>query len=213
MDYTSPSNSKKSKELEEGKSTTPEKNLDKVVKGEVIVKKKGLGRRAKDLVLAADLKGAAKYVLISVMIPNIRNLIFEAGDTWWKQIVYRGEPSRRSGLPGSSYRVQYNNPIQRQQYPPDPRYAPPVQQGPRRSQRSSQDDLILSSRQEAEEVLTHLNDIIEKYDCASVFDLHELVGIPSNHAEQKWGWGSLVGTPIHQVREGFLLALPPAEPI
>lgn len=74
------------------------------------------------------------------------------------------------------------------------------------------DEIVIGSRQEAEEVLDQLYDLISKYDEASVADLYELTGIPSAHTDQKWGWKELRGSGVGRVRGGgYLLELP--EPI
>jgi hypothetical protein len=62
-------------------------------------------------------------------------------------------------------------------------------------------------------VLERLSDIIEQYAVASLADLHELAGIPTTHVDNKWGWESLRFAEIRQIREGYLLDLPPAEAI
>lgn len=213
-------NSKKSKEQAEakaeGRETASEKNLEQIpLQGDVIIKKRSLGRRFKDLLVQADLKGAAVYVVTDRMIPHIRNMIFDSGEAWLGRVIYRGKDPTKGNFPGAGYRVQYNNPINRQGYPPDPRYAPPVPLGPRSKGvgRSGQNDVILTSREDAQSVLTQLMDVIEQFECVSIFDLHEILGVPTNHVEQKWGWNNLTGTPIYPVQEGYLLALPPAEQI
>lgn len=77
------------------------------------------------------------------------------------------------------------------------------------------DDLyiILSTRDEAERVLEQLMLIIDKYEVTSIADLRELVGLPTTHVDQKWGWDRLNDVVIRQVREGYLLDLPPADQI
>lgn len=62
-------------------------------------------------------------------------------------------------------------------------------------------------------VLERLNDIIDRYEVASVADLHELVGLPTTHVDNKWGWENVRYAEVRQIREGFLLDLPPAMPI
>ena len=73
--------------------------------------------------------------------------------------------------------------------------------------------MILASREEAELVLERLLDIISKYEVASLADLYDLTGLPSSHVDNKWGWTYLNNTEIRQVRDGYLLDLPPLEEI
>ncbi len=58
-----------------------------------------------------------------------------------------------------------------------------------------------------------MNDIIETYEVASVADLQDLVGLPSSHVDNKWGWINLHDVQIRQIREGYVIDLPQAEPM
>jgi hypothetical protein len=69
------------------------------------------------------------------------------------------------------------------------------------------------SREEAENVIERLGDIIDVYKVATVADLHSLCDLPSTYIDNKWGWQALNYASVRQIREGFLLDLPPAEPI
>ncbi len=202
-------NSKRQKETE----SLPAKKVEKVIATEVIVQKKTIGRKFKDLLVAADFRTVLRYVGTDVLIPAARNMVVDASTKGIERLLYGESSGRRRGMYGPSSRVTYNNPINRGYRDSSPgRYAPPVSPEPR-SIRHSRDDLILSSRDEAEIVLERLNDIIDTYEVASVADLNDLVGIPASHVDQKWGWIYLRDVGIRQVREGWLIDLPPAEPI
>lgn len=81
------------------------------------------------------------------------------------------------------------------------------------SRQARDDVVILATRSEAELVLERLGDIIDKFEVASVGDLHDLLGLPQTHVDQKWGWTYVGDASIRQVREGYLLDLPLAAPI
>lgn len=85
-------------------------------------------------------------------------------------------------------------------------------QAPRRD-RYVIDDLILPDRDQADLVVERLIDILDKYETASVANLFELVGLPTTHIDHKWGWTSIVGIEVRQIREGYLIELPPVEAI
>jgi len=82
-----------------------------------------------------------------------------------------------------------------------------------RIQKHETGDIILASKAEAEMVLDGLSTIISQYDVASVADLHDLVGLPTTFVDNNWGWTRIGGSNIRQIREGFLLDLPPVESI
>lgn len=201
------SNSNKLKGIEPG----PAKNIERVVAGEVIVQKKSISRKFKDLFVEADFRSVLRYVSMDVLLPAARNMIVDASTKGVERLLYGESAVRRRNM-GIGPRITYNNPINRDYRGTSVRYAPPVSSEPRISRRS-QDNFILSSREEAELVLERMNDIIENYEIASVADLNELIGLPSTHVDNKWGWMFLGNVQIRQIREGFLIDFPPAEPI
>jgi hypothetical protein len=205
MDYTG--NSDKSKE------PVPEKKkFEKVVTGEVVDKEIGLGRKFKNVFFGGDAKQSARYVAGDVLLPALRNLIVDMATMGIERLV-NGEGSRRRGrsIPTTS-RVQYNA----YSGMVEPRQLGRVNlpgQPPRITARAQERDLILERREDAEAVLEQLTIIIDQYEVASVSDLNELLGRPSSHIDQKWGWTSLGHVSIRQVREGYHLDLPQPEEI
>lgn len=203
-DYTS--NSKKSKEQPTPKAT--EKVVEKVVVGEVTVQKKTLGRKIKDVVAQADFKGSTNYVIAEVLIPAARNMFLDSITKGAERLVGGNvQPRPRYGT--GTRVTMYNSPIHRGPREIGPTRRPPIEPRTRRTQA----DYILASRDEADLVLERLNDIIDNYDVASVADLNDLLGMPTTYTDNKYGWVYLGDTQIRQIREGYLLDLPPAEPI
>lgn len=196
-------NSKKAKE----ESQEPDKKIEKVVTGEVIVQKKSLGRKFKDLFINADFGGAVRHVAAEVMLPAARNMIVDASTKTIERVIY-GESAahRRRNGPGPTY--SYNTPISRNYRPRDPRAVTPA-----RSSRQSREDFILGHKEEADLVLERMHDILDNYEVVTVADMNELVGWRSNHVDNKWGWVDLRGSDVRQVRDGYLIDLPPAQPV
>lgn len=207
MDYAS--NSRKNKEEKE----KPEKKVDRVVTGEVIVQKKSIGRKFKDLFIEADFRSVIGYVIHDVLIPAARNTIVDASTKGIERMMYGESAIRRRNFGPGPRLTTYHTPVNRGLNSAIPaRSAPPISVAPR-TMRSTREDFILSSREEGELVLERMNDIIDNFDVVSVADLNELVGYPPSHIDNKWGWSDLSGVQIRQVREGYLIDLPPVEPI
>lgn len=200
-------NSNKNRDQDERVKPNEDKVVDQVTTGMVVKKKTPLGQKFKNIFFGGDSKGAARYIAADVLLPALRNLLVDATTKGVERFVYgESRPMRRPGYDFRS-RVQYNNPIMRDSRPgrlPD--------QTPRMMRRDTS-DLVLASREEGELVLERLIDILDKYDVASVADLYDLTGLPSSHVDNKWGWHQLHNAEVRQVREGFLLNLPPAEEI
>lgn len=197
------------------KAELPKKDIQKVVTVDAVQRKKPLGRRFKELFFGGDAKSSVKYVVTDVLIPALKNMVVDAGTEGLKRSVYGESYLRRRHEVGRP-RVSYNA---------MDRFAPPLvdrysrrptmlpDQPPHMSRRRDSEELILHSREEAETVIERLSDIIDKYDVVTIADLHDLVGLPTTYVDNKWGWSVLKYATVRQVHEGYLLDLPPVEPI
>lgn len=204
------SNSNKSK------ASKDKPRAEKVVKGEVISRPKPIGSRFKNLFLGGEAKEASRYILGEVLLPAFRNLIVDSIRIGTERVVY-GESTRRYTPPYSrspyAGRVTYQTPVNRSYPDPrEPRQAYiPDQVGSRRRQQGQ--EVILSTKEEAETVVEMMIDVIDKYDMVSLADFYDLLGLPTNHVDNNWGWTFLNDVEIRQVREGWIIDLPPAEPV
>lgn len=208
-------NSKKSKG-EIPSDPKPEKNLEKIVQAEVVSKKKPLGRRFKDIFFGGEFRNAGQYILGDVLLPAFRNLLVDATTEGVRRMVYGDSTQSRRRPPDPRGRVSYNSPVRRystyDQYEMRPPDQPPRMSSLQQPTKSS-NELIFRTKEDAEAVLERVYDILDQYDCVSVADLHELVGLPSAHTDHKWGWTHLDKAGIRQTRDGFLLELPNPEPV
>lgn len=204
MDY--PPNSDKSK-LGEYEN----KKVERVTSSDPIRRKKSLGKNFKKTFFGGDARGAIQYVIFGVIIPAAKDTLAEAGAQGIERLIFgdsrrRPSVSRPSGPQGY---VSYN------------RYAMGGQQqeAPARtlSRRARSmhdfDEIVLSSRREAEDVIDRLFDLVGQYGSATVSDLYELVGLQSTHTDNKWGWEDARGAGVTRVRNGYLLDLPEPEPL
>ncbi len=204
MDYQS--NSHKSKEE---KATTPDKKVEKVTTGVVVEKKPTLGQKFKNLFFGGEFRGASRYIAGDVLLPAFRNLLVDATTKGVERVVYGESMQTRRRPVDYGTRVQYNNPLSTQR----DRARLPDQPIRSRQPRRDLNDFVLASREDAALVLERLIDILDKYEVASVADLYDLTGLPSSHVDNKWGWTYLNNAEIRQVRNGYLLDLPPTEEI
>lgn len=198
-----PSNSHVSKgELYNGN----EKKVEKVITGNVVQKKKSLGQKMARTFLEDEGKNVASYLLYDVLIPAAKATISDLVSGGIEMLLFGTTKGRRvnNNLNKSyvSYSSYYQKPSQ------------PVQQRVSYNKaRLNFDDIILETRGEAEEVLSHLIELVETYGMASVADLYELVGITGSFTDNKYGWTNLSTASISRVRDGYLLNLPNTIPI
>ena len=203
-------NSDKSKQAAQ---KPPEKKLVKVTTGDVAVKPKSLGSRFKNVFFGGDFNTAAEYVGTEVLLPAIRNLVVDVVNKGIDQLVYGRTGMRRPPRPSYSPRVQYNNPVNRgigitRAYLPDQRPIDRWQRGTKVG-----DDVIVASREDADAVVENLTAAVEQYEVVSLADLHDLLGLPSPHTDNKWGWTNLAAVEVRQVRDGWQISFPPLEEI
>jgi hypothetical protein len=196
MDF--PSNSHKSKE----KTKKQEKKVEKVTSGKVVKQKKSLGKKFAETFLGDNIESVSSYIIYDIIIPAAKNMISDTVSNGIEMLLFgqtRGSRTRRDR--GKSY-VSYSN-----YYKDRDRYRD-RQISQRNRARHNFDDIILESRGEAEEVLSHLVDLTEDYGMASVADLYDLVGVTSNFTDNKYGWDNLSSGRVVPVRGGYLLELP-----
>lgn len=207
-----PSNSRRQTEST-GNKPEPKK-IEQIATGDVVRRKKPLGRRFSETFVGGDAKSAGAYVLFDVLLPAAKDMVADAMSMGVEKMLF-GEArstSRRGGTRSStnSY-VSYNryaptNPTTRREEP---------RANPSRRARASHDfdEIILATRVEAEEVVDRLFDLVSRYESATVSDLYELVGVAGTFTDEKWGWTDIRGAGVSRVRNGYLLDLPKPEPL
>lgn len=186
-----------------------EKKIERVTQTAAIRRKKSLGRKFKDLFFGGDARSTGHFIVNSVLIPAAKDMIVEAGREGVEKLV-RGDSYRRRNSP-SSGPMGYTSYNRRTM---DPRVtAPPRPLSSRARARHDFDEIILNTRQEAEEVIERMFDIVSRYDSVTVSDLYELVGIRSTHVDHKWGWTDMRGAGVARTKDGYLLELPDIQPL
>jgi hypothetical protein len=206
---------------EEGPGKQEEvKQVRRVIEGEVIRRKKPMLRRFRDL-FVGDGRSVKDMVLEDILVPGLRDMFYDAFTSGVEGMLYRGDhrprgrrPSQRGGgggwhNGGTRYDRMGSGSRERRE---DPRDRDRREMSDRGRARHDFDEVILSTRAEADEVLGQLYDLLEKYDAVSVHDLYHLVGISSTPMDHKWGWTELFNSGITRTRGGgYLLDLPSPE--
>ncbi len=182
-----------------------EKRVEKIVTGQVKTKKKSKFSKFTEEFISEDAKNVKSYVFGEVLIPAIKKAISDIVTDGIDIILY-GESRKRNGR-STADRVSY-----RSYYDQDRR----VSSGNQRMAVAagySYDDIILSTRGEAEEVLARMDELMATYGLVRVADLYDLVGITGNYTDNKYGWMNIQSARIDRVREGYIIRMPRAMPI
>lgn len=189
----------------EQKETDERKKLDKIVTGEAKRIKKNEMARFKDVFISEDVKNVKSYILSDVLVPAIKKLINDIVTDGIQMILFGGT-NCKSGASGSRVNyVSYNN------YS-NSRNENSVVRRPVTGY--SFDKIRIDNRGEAEEVLSQMDAIIEKYGMARVTDFYDLVGVTGNYTDNKYGWSNLSTARIVRTSDGgYVIELPRAMPI
>lgn len=193
-----------------------ELKLDKVISGQVIKRKKPLGRRFMDTFFSGDASGVIPYLFRDVLIPALQDMATDMVKQGIERAVY-GEvrTTHRSGYRGSNTlprtHVSYDRPSGIVGRSP----ASYSSVAPRRpvTQPSAFDigEIILDSMINAQVVADELDKTIAQYGAATVANLNDLLGQTSAYTDNKYGWTDLSQMTIKRIREGYLLSLPDPE--
>lgn len=209
-DYKPNSNSLKEAQKKNQQSETNKlesKKVEKVVTGVVRTKKKNKFEGIMSNFISEDAKSVKSYVFGEVLIPAIKKAISDIVTDGIDIILY-GESRGRNNKNRPSNYVSYSN------------YSNDRRDRSRMNERHgimagsySYDDIILSSRGEAEDVLARMDELIETYGLVRVADLYDLVGITGNYTDNKYGWMNIRNAEIARVRDGYMIKMPRAVPI
>lgn len=199
-DFEYPSNSELSKRTVI-KEPVKEKKVEQIVTGTVIRQKKTLGQKFSEAFLGDDTRSVGDYILHDVLIPAMKATLSDMVGGGIEMLLF-GERRSRSTIYRDRDRsyVPYNK-VSRSIR--DDREPVRVNRS-----RSDLDDIIIETRGEAEDVLSNLVDLIERYDVVSIADYYDMVGIESNFTDNKYGWTNLRDASVERVRRGYCIRLP-----
>lgn len=177
-----------------------QRHAEKVIKGEVVVKKKTSAQRFAEEFMAEDFNNVKNYIVADVLMPAIKSTIADIISNACEMLLFGETRGRKSSNNGKASYTSYSSIYGNKQSS--------VRTVTSMKPAYDYDAIILTSRGEAEDVLDHLCDLIDTYGMARVADLYDLVGIPTKFTDNNWGWESLGEAHVQRVREGYLLKLP-----
>lgn len=211
---TYPNNSDRAKARIQEEPQRPDK-LDKVTHGKVVQKKKSFGRRFAEAFGAREGQGVMDYILYDIIIPATKNMIVDSIQNGAEMMIFgeiQGGRRRRGGYDsGRGYRydrVSYRD-DDRRGYGRDRR---DDDRGDRRAPSGMRDyeDIIFDSKEDAEDVISNLVDLIDAYGQATVADLYDLAGLTPEYTCGNYGWRNLGSARSRHIRDGYVLDLPRA---
>ena len=193
-DYRKNSNKAKEEQMASGKK------VEKIVKGSAKAKKKSELRKIADTFIQTDAKTVGEYIWVDVLVPAVKKTFADIVTNSLDMFLWGKSGGRRSR--GDSERISY-----RSFYNSDRRT---LREPERRQKSYDYDEIILDSREEAEEVLARMDELLADYKMVSVADFYDLVGITGKTTDNHYGWTDLAKAEVVRDRDGYLIKLPRA---
>ncbi len=159
-----------------------------VAKGRV---SKSIGATVARSIFAESVSGVGNYVLHELILPNIREMIQSVVVGGIERALY-GDSAPKPYRPRAGYGF-YSAPSRPAGWTSRTNYsagAPTPRDDQWTNRPPSYSDLVVPSRQEAEDVLQALLDMAERYGSASVGDLFSLAGMSTTHVDESWTWNA-----------------------
>lgn len=207
-----PNNSDKAARGDVNNGDKPKK-LKPIVKGKVMKQKRTAWDKFKDAFLGES-ENMGDYILYDVLVPAFRDTISDMGFGVIERLFGNGRS--RSGYSNSvvrdrgrsyiSYNTVANN--NRRSGREDRR---DLDRGARA--RHNFDNVIFTSRGEAEDVLAHLVDMTMEYGEATVRSFYELSNIEADYTDDNYGWTNLRDAYVDRTRNGHIIVFPPTRPL
>lgn len=182
----------------------PEKKVEKVVSGNVTIKKKSTLAKIRDMFIAEDADKVGGYILMDVLVPSIKKAIVDIIKSS-ADMIFGTKGASQSSVTKYTYGgtpyVQYSSSNKKPE--------------PVNVSRSQYEvgDIIFENRSDAEEVLDKLGELISVYGQASVADLCEMVNAPYEFVANKYGWKNIHDAVPIRVPNGYSLRLPRSMPL
>lgn len=196
------SNSHKSKEEAAKKA---EKKIEPVVTGAVKQRKKSEIRKLTDVFVSEDVGNVKSYILMDVLVPAIKKAVSDIVTNGVDMLLY-GESGRTKKRDAGASRVSYRSYYEKERERREG-IGSRVQTG------YDFDEYVLNNRGEAEEVLSQMDDLIDRYKVVTVADYCELIGVRSRYTDNNYGWTSIRNARVVPVRDGYVIKLPKVMPL
>lgn len=200
VDYTPNANKAKP---EQSVANVERKKLDRVVSGNA-KRKPDAARKLTNLFAPGDMSSIKEYLIMDVIVPATKKMISEIVRNGIDMLMY-GESGRGKTYVGNSDKVSYRS-----------YYGSNDNRNSNTRTRSvfDYDNVVIPTRQEAEEVIRRMDEVIETYGTVSVADLYDLCGVTDhNYMNAKYGWMDIRTAEAVRVANGYILKLPRALPL
>lgn len=179
-------------------NTVLDKKIEKVVKGTVKKKRKSEVTKFKDTFISEDINSVKSYILLDVLVPSIKKALSDIVKDGIDMILYGDKQGSRN----NSSHVPYRN------YSSNSRPS-------NHATRTNYDfaDLVFDTRSEAENVLSNMDELMDRYGAVAVADMYDLAGVTCNYTDYKYGWTNISSAQVVHGRDGYIIKMPRVVPV
>ena len=181
----------------------PEEEPIRTLDGTIKPQKKSLMRRIADAFIATDRKDIKDYLVFDILIPGLKRGLEDVVH----MMLYNDKKSphieRRRGE-SRIRRLEFNSLR-------DARRDDDEMLGSRLI--AGECDLIFTTRSKAEEALDMVTERIEDRGFATLKYYYTITRQPTDWTQENWGWRSMAGAKVVEVRGGYKLRMPRLEEI
>ena len=181
--------------------------------GQAVARKKSIGKKFREQFAGDDAKTVGVYLLVDVVVPALKNLLYDLGNEGLKRTLFGG--SARPGAVGtiigstlaSTSRTAYSS-FSKATPNPATQIGPSTEMTPQQRAMHDFSGIILQSREQAYQIIDVLSGLIDDYGAATVNDFYACIGQTPEFTAVKYGWKSLGSAEVRHIREGYLLEMP-----
>lgn len=170
-----------------------DEKLEQVTTG-ATVRKRSLG------IIEEKPSTVGSHLRDDVLVPGIKKIlndIIKSASDWFFFGVKGAPVDRHRPLGGN---VQYSN-----------YYDRPVASAARPSTTFSPEDVVMSTRGDAETVLVRMQEYLGRYGTVPASKLYDLNGIRCPYTAENYGWRNLDNARVREVRGGYIIDFPKME--
>lgn len=186
-----------------GEKPKPEKEVQRVTTNEVVVRKRGLGKRFAEVFIGSDARSVWQYIAYDVLVPAAKDMVSDAVSSGIERMLF-GDSSRGKSR---GYGYQSNKGFTNySKYSGGSSSSRPM--STRARARHDFKEIVFETRPEAEDALRQLFQLLDSYNVVTLNDFYSSVGVTGSFADEKYGWTDLRGSRVERVRGGYIIDLP-----
>ena len=183
---------------EEQKAVEEKKKVEKVVSGAVQTKKKSVVDKAAET-FVSDIVSDVLIPAAKKTVSDVVKTVFDIARDGIDALLYGDKGRPRGDSPvRRAYTKYYDSGSTRSRFDEDNKAKPRVEF----------DEIVYTSRGEAEIVLDEMKDRVREYGMVTVSDMYEMSGLSQPYTSNKYGWTNLSTAEVVRIKDGCIIKLP-----